>query len=160
MQELTESNVDRRCPLKLKLCAFSVAECPLPVLFPPDEGDEAIGEGEEGTGDEGWAPSETLMRLFRISRLSCGPLRVPCPGLPPLSTESMGLRGTFRAGGVLILHCSIMLGESRGLRIIGGLTGSCLVRATCWLLTYLALSASRRSTALNLRAPGSTALRK
>lgn len=34
------------------------------------------------------------------------------------------------------------------------ITGCCLFKATCWLLTYLALSASKRSTALGLRVPG------
>lgn len=78
---------------------------------------------------------------------------------PPFS-ESASRRVIFLAGGVFILNCMIMLGDSSGLRMIGGFTGSCLLSATCWLFTYLALSASRRSTALSFLVPGSAALRK
>lgn len=136
-----EEGFNRICPLKPQLCLAS-ADCP----------DIADGEGEIEAGDEGWGPSEMLIRLFRASRLSGVALHGPCP---PFSL-SEGLRGTFLAGGV----CSIMAGDISGLRITGGLMGSCLVRATCWLFTYLALSASRRSTALSLRAPVSGTLRK
>ena len=147
--------------LRSRLLLSCSADRLLPMLLAPDEGDEDEGEVEEEDWEQGIGPSHTsLIRLFNISKLRAGPRLPPCPSLPPLFSTSAGQRGTFRAGGVLIWHWSIIPGVTRGFRMIGGLTGAWRVRATCWLFTYLALSASRRSTALSLRAPGSAWRRK
>lgn len=147
--------------LRSRLFLSCSADRLLPMLFAPDEGDDEEGEVEDEDWDEGSGPSHTsLIRLFRMSKLRAGPLLRTGPSLPPPFSTSAGQRGTLRAGGVLIWQWSIIPGGTRGLRMMGGLMGAWRVRATCWLLTYLALSASRRSTALSLRAPGSACRRK
>lgn len=100
----------------------------LPMLLAPDEGEEDEGEVEEEDWEHAKGPSHTsLIRLFRISKFRAGPLLGP--SLPMFS--STGQRGTLRAGGVLIWHWSISPGGTRGLRMMGALTGACLFRATC-----------------------------
>lgn len=127
------------------------------MLLAPDDGDDEEGEVEEEDWEQCDGPSHTsLIRLFRISKFRAGRLLSPAPCLPAVFSPSAGDRLTFRAGGVLI----IIPEGTRGLRMIGGWMGAWRVSATCWLLTYLALSASRRSTALSLRAPGSACRRK
>jgi hypothetical protein len=148
-----------------------------------DEEQEGREERQVGTAVTGaWPTSLTLlMRLLRISRLRAGPLLPPVPPTfppppPPTPVSAViGRRGSLRAGGVAIWPR--MAGVSRGLRMmgvlgespavllraepqLGGLTGACRVRTTCWLLTYLALSASSRSTALRRREPGSASGRR
>lgn len=141
--------------LRSRLLLSCSADRLLPMLLAPDEGDDEEGDVEEEDCEHGIGPSHTsLIRLFRMSKFRAG-LLLPGPSLPPPFSTSAGQRGTLRAGGVLIWFWSIIPGGTRGLRMIGGLMGACRLRATCWLFTYLALSASRRSTALSLRAPGS-----
>lgn len=64
-----EVGVETRCALKLTHC-WGSADCPLPILCPPEEGEEAEGDGEEAVGEEESGPSQTLIRLFRMSKLS------------------------------------------------------------------------------------------
>lgn len=85
--------------------------------------------------------SHRLMRLLRMSMSSWG--RRPGQGKARRLGVSTGPRGP---------------GLKRGCRASGGCTGSWRVLATWRLLTYLALSASKRSTALSFRAPPSAGL--
>lgn len=66
--------------------------------------------------------------------------------------------GLVRAG-VFLVGRSGVLGFNSGLFTSGGLTGSCLDRAS-GLLTYLALSASSLSTALCFGAPAAIGVRR
>lgn len=59
------------------------------MLLAPDEGDEDEGEVEDEDWEQGSGPSRTsLIRLFRMSKLSAGPLFTPELSLPPAFSTS------------------------------------------------------------------------